>query len=166
MTEIITHTKSIFARHGIPEEVVSDNGPHYSSQAYIEFAKAYQFQHVTSRPYFAQSNGEAERAVGTVKRLLKKSTVPYLDLLTYRTTPLQNGYSPTLMCRRLRTTVQSTRNQRTLKLPDPVSLREKKEQLKKRQKENFDSHNSVQELPPLTSGDTVWEGKWHRTHMK
>ncbi len=156
--EIITHTKSIFARHGIPEEVVSDNGPQYSSQAYAEFAKAYQFRHITSSPYFAQSNGEAERAVGTVKSLLKKSTDPYLALLAYRTTPLQNGYSPSelLMCRRLRTTVPGTRNQRTPKLPDPVSLREKEEQLKKRQKENFDSHHGVRELPPLTSGDTVW----------
>ena len=28
--EVITHTKSIFARHGIPEKVISDNGPQFS----------------------------------------------------------------------------------------------------------------------------------------
>ena len=156
--EIITHTKSIFARHGIPEEVFSDNGPQYSSQAYADFAKAYQFKHVTSSPYFPQSNGEAERAVGTVKNLLQKSSDPHLALLAYRTTPLQNGYSPgeLLMCRKLRSTVPSTRSQRVPKLPDFVSLRKKEEELKKRQKENFDQHHGVRALPQLTRGETVW----------
>ena len=41
--EVITHTKSIFARHGIPEVVISDNGPQYDSEAYATFAKDYQF---------------------------------------------------------------------------------------------------------------------------
>ena len=89
--EVITHTKSIFARHGIPEVVISDNGPQYASDAYATFAKDYQFYHFTSSPYFAHSNGEAERAVGTIKNLLKESDDPYLALLAYRATvtPLQ-----------------------------------------------------------------------------
>ena len=33
--DVILHTKAVFARHGIPEVVVSDNGPHFSSEAYI-----------------------------------------------------------------------------------------------------------------------------------
>ncbi len=36
----VTHTKSVFARHGIPETVVSDNGPQYTSELYAEFANA------------------------------------------------------------------------------------------------------------------------------
>ena len=64
---IITHTKSLFARHGIPEVVYSDNGPQFSSEAYKQFALTYQFKHITSSPYFPQSNGEAEKAVGTIK---------------------------------------------------------------------------------------------------
>ena len=70
--EVINHLKSIFARHGIPEIVVSDNGPQYSCEAFAEFAREYQFQHVTSSPGYPQSNGEAERAVKTIKSLLKK----------------------------------------------------------------------------------------------
>ena len=49
---------------------MSDNGPQYSAEVYKTFAKGYQFTHVTSSPYHPQSNGEAERAVGTIKCLL------------------------------------------------------------------------------------------------
>ncbi len=55
--------KSIFARHDIPELVVSDNGPQYTSQEFEEFEKAWNFQHQTSSPAYPQSNGLAERSV-------------------------------------------------------------------------------------------------------
>ena len=54
--EVIVHPKSIFARHGIPEVVVSDNGPQYASEAFAKFAHEYQFEHVTSSPYHPQCN--------------------------------------------------------------------------------------------------------------
>ena len=92
--EVIVHTKSIFARHGIPEIVVPDNGSQYASEAFAKFAHEYQFEHVTSSPYHPQSNGEAEHPVQTVKRLLKKEGDPYLAMLSYRATPLYCGYSP------------------------------------------------------------------------
>jgi len=132
--EIIVHTKSIFARHGIPEVVVSDNGPQYTSDAYAKLAQKYQFQHVTSSPYLPQSNGEAERAVGTVKNLLKKSNDPYLALLSYRTTPLQVGYSPSelLISRVLRSTVPTTQSQRIPKTPDRKSVRAQEQKIKAR----------------------------------
>ena len=90
-------------------------------------------------PYFPQRNGEAERAVGTVKNLLNKSDDPYFALLAYRATPLQNGYNPSelLMCRMLCTTVLSIRSQRVPKVPDSVALKEKDKHLKKRQKQNL-----------------------------
>ena len=54
-----------------------------------------------------QANGEAERAVQTVKNLLKKEKEPAKALLSYRATPSENGYSPaeTLFGRNIRTTV-------------------------------------------------------------
>ncbi|XP_062506255.1 uncharacterized protein K02A2.6-like [Corticium candelabrum] len=67
---VIEHMKSFFSRHGIPEEVRSDNGPQYSSAAVAKFASKYKFSHITSSPLHPQSNGEAERKGRTVKSLL------------------------------------------------------------------------------------------------
>ncbi len=67
---VITGLQSIFVRHGNPEVVVSGNGRQYTSEAFQEFSHRYYFDHITSRPHFPQSNGEAERAVQTIKGLL------------------------------------------------------------------------------------------------
>ena len=91
---VITHLKSIFSRHGIPETLISDNGPQYAAAAFTEFAKEYGFNHNTSSPKYPQANGAAERAVKTVKQLLLKNEDPYMVMLIYRATPLENGYSP------------------------------------------------------------------------
>ena len=110
-TEIINHMKGIFARHGIPEVLISDNGPQYASSTFSQFSRDYGFSHYTSSPLYPQGNGEAERAVRTVKDLLRKQGDPYLALLAHRATPLSCGYSPSelLMGRKLRTTVPVTR---------------------------------------------------------
>ena len=156
--EVISRTKSIFARHGIPEIVVSDNGPQFSAAHYSNFAQSYGFDHITSSPYFPQSNGEAERAVGTIKRLLNKEEDPYMALLAYHTTPLQNGYSPSelLMSRRLRSTVPISLKQRMPEKPDMAMVRDRDEEIKEKQKRNFDRRHRSTELPPLSPGDLVW----------
>ena len=155
---MIIHTKSIFARHDIPEAVISDNGPQYTSQLYDEFARTYQFEHITSSPYHPQGNGEAERVVGTIKRMLSKCEDPYLALLSYRTTPLHIGYSPSelLMSCTLRSTVPNTRGQRIPRVPDRESVKHLDKKFKAHMKVNFDSHHGARPLPHLSSGDTVW----------
>ena len=67
---VINHLKSIFARYGIPQCLMSDNGPQYSNREFSNFARCYGFLHVTSSPGHPSANGEAERAVHTVKQLL------------------------------------------------------------------------------------------------
>ena len=72
----IAALKSVFSRHGIPEVVRSDNGPQYNSQEFTSFTEVYNFRHVTSSPLYPQSNGQAERSVQTVKKILRQSTLP------------------------------------------------------------------------------------------
>ena len=42
---VILHCKSIIARHGIPEEVISDNGPQFAAESFSNFSREYQFRH-------------------------------------------------------------------------------------------------------------------------
>ena len=76
-SSVIEALKSIFSRYGIPEKIISDNGPQYSSYKFANFASSYKFHHVTNSPLFPRSNGQAERTVQTAKRLLTKIHDPY-----------------------------------------------------------------------------------------
>lgn len=97
---VITKLKKIFARHGIPQELFSDNGPEYIANEFTSFSKEWDFKHTTSSPYFAQSNGLVERSIQTVKRTLKKARDagedPYLALLVLNTIPGSDGISPAI----------------------------------------------------------------------
>ena len=87
-SEVVRALKSIFARHGIPEKIRSDNGPPFDSGEYARFANDWGFKITTSSPKFPRSNGEAERAVQTAKSMLKKEKDQANALLAYRSTPL------------------------------------------------------------------------------
>ena len=105
--DIVVHLKSMFARHRIPDQVLSDNGPQFSASSFAMFAEKYGFTHITTSPKYPQANGQVERAVQTVKSTLKKPTDPYQALMAYRATPLESGLSPAelLMGRKIRTRV-------------------------------------------------------------
>ena len=83
---VIDICKRSFARFGILDIVQTDNGPQFTSREFDSFRIKWEFSHSTSSPYRAQSNGKAEDAVETAKRLLKRSTDPYLALLEQRNT--------------------------------------------------------------------------------
>ena len=86
-TAVVSRLKRYFATHGIPIEVVSDNGPQFSSDESKQFSRTWIFQHIATSPYHHQSNGLAESAVKSVKSLLRKScqgTDIWLVLLTQR----------------------------------------------------------------------------------
>ena len=155
---VVQHLKSIFSHHGIPDTVMSDNGPQFSSSLFQSFSKEYGFTHSTSSPKYPQANGAAERAVQTVKSLLNKNEDPYLAMLCYRATPLENGFSPAelLMGRKIRTTVPVLPNTLDPKHPNNFRLRKKEKAIRERQRRNFNSRHHTKELQPLKKGERVW----------
>ncbi|CAM1296134.1 Uncharacterised protein r2_g539 [Pycnogonum litorale] len=155
---VINCMKSIFARHGIPDLVVSDNGPQYASEEFASFAKTYSFTHITSSPRHPQGNGAAERAVQTVKNILRKGLDPYLGLMAYRSSPLENGLSPAelLMGRKLRTTIPTLPVVLTPESPDLVQVKLKESIMRGLSEDNFDTRHRAIETPPLSPGDPVY----------
>ena len=89
---VIKHSKSHFAHHGIPEVLLSDNGPQFVSTEFAAFCDLYGITHITSSPYWPRGNEKAESAVKIVKTFMKKCADIQLALLTYRNTP-QEGHS-------------------------------------------------------------------------
>lgn len=87
--QVINSLKSIFSKYGIPNELISDNGPQYASAEFRDFAKEYAFVHSTSSPLYPRLNGQAERMVQTAKRILKKNKDPNKTLMDYRNTEFQ-----------------------------------------------------------------------------
>ena len=67
----ILKLKNHFARYGIPDQVVSDNGPQFSSKEFVDFARTWYFEHLTSSPGHSKSNGKAESGVKTAKCMLE-----------------------------------------------------------------------------------------------
>lgn len=85
----------IFATHGIPVEVKSDNGPPFQSLEFARYAQEKGFKHRKITPLWAPANSEAERFMRTVQKAIRTSTTEGRNwkqdlqqfLLQYRATP-------------------------------------------------------------------------------
>ena len=88
---ITAKTEVRFACYGIPEVVLTDNGPQFISTEYEGLCQCNRVHHMTSSPYWPQGNGRGEAAVKVIKRMLQKAGKPHLNeaLLNYRNTPQQ-----------------------------------------------------------------------------
>ena len=60
--DVIRQLKVWFCLFGFPKVIVSDNGPQFRSEFEV-FCTNIGAKHITSSPYFPQSNGQAESAV-------------------------------------------------------------------------------------------------------
>ena len=145
--------KIMFARYGSPDVLVTDNGPQFSSAEFAAFAKSWNFDHVTSSPRYPQSNGKAENAVKTVKRLFSKcreaGQSEYKALLDWRNTPTEGvGTSPAqrFLGRRCKTMLPMTGAVLQPSYPTAEDERALQGQ-KAKQKLYYDKH--ARDLPPI-----------------
>ena len=154
---VVTHLKSVFSRHGIPEQVVADNMP-FDSLEMRNFAAQWNFVINTSSPHFSQSNGQAERCIQSIKRLLLKAeesgTDPYIALMQYRATPnsgLTCSPSQLLFGRRLRTKLPATAASLS---PSYDTHKAQIVERQQQQKTQYD-RRGTRPLSPLKPGDNV-----------
>ena len=145
---VISALETIFAHHGIPYTVVSDNGPAYASEEFNKFAAAWEFNHVF--PHYPQSNGKAESTVKTCKTLLKMAKLVKTDinlaLPNHCNTPTEpTNFSPAqcLFDRCTRTLLPSSTMLPEPEIPQQVLIKLKAGQQK--QAEHYD--NTAKPLP-------------------
>ena len=155
---VISKLKSQFARHGIPNQVVSDNGPPYHSKELAEFSKEYEFEHKTSSPRYPQSNGKAENAVKIAKKILQKANYarsdPNLALLAYLNTPTEGvGSFPAHRLFGRRTTTLLPTSDKLLKPKTERHTQKKLEGRRNREKCYYD--RGAKNLKELKPGDVV-----------
>jgi hypothetical protein len=134
-----------------------DNGPQLSGRPLSEIAAEYEFCHVTSTPNVPQSNREAKGVVQKVKNLLKKAADPYLALLAYRSTPLQNGFSPAqlLMRQQLHATVPTPPLLLHPSLPNTAAVKSK-ERERSVDQHRFNKRHRSSDFSRLPAGKQVW----------
>ena len=94
-SQTIKELRPILARFGLPEQILTDNGPQFLSEEFQEFTRSNGIQHIKIAPYHPRSNGMAERFVQTFKTAMRKMVNEGGDinqklanfLLVYRKTP-------------------------------------------------------------------------------
>ena len=97
--DVIKIFRQLFIQFGAPDEVSSDGGPQYIADEFKQFLNLWGCKHRLSSVEYPQSNGRAEVAVKTGKRLIRENTSPGggIDtncfaraILQYRNTPLRD----------------------------------------------------------------------------
>ena len=60
-SQTIKEFRLISTRFGLPEQILTDNGPQFVSEEFQEFTRSNGIQHIKITPYLLRSNGIAER---------------------------------------------------------------------------------------------------------
>lgn len=153
---IIEKLKKYFATFGICSVLRTDNGPQFDSYNFKQFCKDFNIVHNSNSPYFSQSNGAIEAAVKVAKSILYKNKDKFCEaLLSYRSTPLENGFSPAelMMGRKIKThlpilpALLEVNNENVIK---------QEERLKTKTENNYNKRHKSVALSELKEGDRVW----------
>ena len=94
-SSVIPRLDTMFARWGIPNNVKSDNGAPFMGGEFKEFAEDFGFKHSKIMPEHPEANGEVERFMRTLNRMIRASSAARLNWRTrlptflriYRSTP-------------------------------------------------------------------------------
>ena len=87
-TLVITTFKTIFSDTGVPMTLITDNETCFVNEDFTEFAKNWNFNHVTSSPRYPKGNAHAEKAVGMVKHIYTRYEDLLFGMLVLKTVPL------------------------------------------------------------------------------
>ena len=162
---VIRKLKAHFARHGIPEQLVTDSGPQFSSSNFLKFSSEWDFDHRISSPRHSHSNGKAESAVKEAKKILlkckKAGSDAFLALLDHRnTSPAGIQISPAqrLLNRRTRSLLPRSAGLLKPSVADEDTTHTK---LCLRQQQQARYYNrGARNLHPLEKGDAVRLQPW------
>ena len=112
----ITHLTQMFATHGIPEVITSDNVPFGSEEFITTWCKQLGIRHRKITPLWSAANAQVERFNKTLEKTIRIASVEgknwrselFVFLMNYRNTPHSStGVSPAslLMNRHIRTKI-------------------------------------------------------------
>ena len=88
ITSVVTAFKTIFSDTAIPLTLVTDNALCFTSEELENFAKSWNFTHVTSSPRYPKGNTHAEKAMGMVKQIYNHCDDPLYGMLILKMVPL------------------------------------------------------------------------------
>ena len=150
--------KHIFAVHGIPITLISDNGPNYASVEFTDFSHDWDIQHVTTSPHHPKANGKAESAVEIMKSIISKANQQGTDVWKaipeWRNSPTPSqGSSPVqrLMSPRTRSFLSSKEFLYKPKVQSAVTAK----LIRKRQLAKHYHDQNAKQLPSLVTGQPV-----------
>ena len=142
----LPHMNQIFATHGLPYQIVSDNGPQFMAEKFKQFCLSHGIHHTTTAPCHPHSNGEVERLVQTFKVLIRQ-ICKASELCGQLPSSLQSH--PTFCDRS--NPFRNVKQQTMLDLLHPCQLNVQKSL--EHQKQSYDSHTQPRHF---LIGDPVW----------
>ena len=157
----ISQLEKIFARHGIPQIIKTDNGPPFSGHEYRLFMKEIGGEHRPSTPLWPQGNAEAENFMKPLVKAIKSAHNEKRNwkrelskfLLNYRATPhTTTNVAPAelLYNRKIRTKLPNV----TTESKKHGEVKERDATAKKKMK-NYADARSRAKLSEIKEGDTV-----------
>jgi hypothetical protein len=177
--ELISACRSVFVQNGVAEEVCTDGGPQLASSEFAHFLESWGVHHRLSSVDYPQSNGRAELAVKSAKRIIRDNTrangsidndCAARAILQHRNTPLKDlGMSPAqlLLHRELRDHIPVNPSHYQLH-KDWILAAAEREKLYARRNDSLEAayNRDAHTLQPLTVQTAVMiqtKGKWDKS---